>query len=59
VNIQVAILTLVDDTEDCLTLWCWGNALDSPRSQPFWKEDEAEIARAKGTIVWCDVLKVE
>ena len=32
---------------------------DPGRSQPFIADDEAEIAKANGTIVWCDVVEIE
>ena len=55
-QIQVTTLSLVQDTEDGLTLWYWEDLVNLKRSQPFLTEDEAEMAMASGKVLMADIV---
>jgi len=55
-EIKVTTLSLVQDTEDGLTLWYWEDLVNLKRSQPFLTEDEAEMAMANGNVLLADVV---
>ena len=55
-QIQVTTLSLVQDTEEGLTLWYWEDLVNLKGSQPFLTEDEAEIAMANEKVVLADIV---
>ena len=55
-EIKVTTLSLVQDTEDGLTLWYWEDLVNLKRSQPFLTEDEAEIAMASGKVLLANIV---
>ena len=55
-QIQVTTLSLVQDTEDGLTLWYWEDLVNLKRSQPFLTEDEAEMAMAEGEVLLANIV---
>lgn len=55
-QIQVTTLSLVQDTEDGLTLWYWDDLLDLKRTQPFLTEAEAEMAMVNGKVILANLV---
>ena len=55
-QLQVTTLSLVQETEDGLTLWYWEDLVNLKRSQPFLTEDEAEMAMANGKVLLADIV---
>lgn len=55
-QIRVPTLSLVQDTEDGLTLWYWEDLVNLRRSQPFLTEGEAEMAMANGKALLANIV---